>query len=72
MPAPRGERVLLRRSAQRVIRTSMKKYKQIYGDLTLGLAPTQKFITVVAVSFIVSSFLGPAFPSLSAGPNLLG
>jgi hypothetical protein len=29
-----------------VIRTSMKKYKQIYGDLTLGLNPTQTVITV--------------------------
>ena len=44
MPAPMGERVLPRRSAQRVIRTSMKKYKQIYGDLTLGLGPTQEVI----------------------------
>ena len=69
MPAPMGKRVLPRRSAQRVIRTSMKKYKQIYGDLTLTLTPTQKFITVEAVSFIVSSLWGQRFLPFPLAPT---
>jgi hypothetical protein len=54
-----------------VIRTSMKKYKQILCDLTLDSGPTQKVITVWR-GVVEDYLLGSAFPSLSADPNLSG